>query len=336
MTAQNGDVVDLLGEGGEAARSARMGVLEKGLVAGLQSSGERRIPTYYCYNDTGSSLFEKLRLHRNYYLSRTEEALLASKQDELVALIGHRDILELGAGTSEKLLPLVQALGSEHNVFRFFNNDVNEMALQQGQAALKATSPHVQVLSVLGDYYDAIEFVAQQRVTDRSIAVFFIGSTIGNFLREERQALFDSLHRQLKAGDLLVLACDLFKDVQKLNDAYNNNDRIIEQIELSALTRINEMYGGTFDTSQFSHQCVFNRTTMGFESRLFSLTNQSVVVRDLEIDLYFAEADSIFCDFMWKPTLQQFTGDFDPSEWSVRSCFLSSETPYCIAIAEVI
>jgi len=64
----------------------------------------------YLYDARGSELFEQITELPEYYPTRTETAILRERAAEIVALTGAGDLVELGAGASDKARILLDAM----------------------------------------------------------------------------------------------------------------------------------------------------------------------------------------------------------------------------------
>ena len=62
----------------------------------------RTLPPRWLYDDRGSDLFDQITRLPEYYQTRTERAILEDWMPELVARLGTRALVELGAGSAEK------------------------------------------------------------------------------------------------------------------------------------------------------------------------------------------------------------------------------------------
>src|SRR5215467_6027312 len=80
------------------------------LLEGLRGE-EKRIPCKYFYDKEGSRLFEAICALPEYYPTRVELRLLRRHAHEFADLIGSdAEVVEFGAGSSEKIRPLLDAL----------------------------------------------------------------------------------------------------------------------------------------------------------------------------------------------------------------------------------
>ncbi|MBU6429794.1 MAG: L-histidine N(alpha)-methyltransferase, partial [Cyanobacteria bacterium REEB65] len=71
------------------------------LIGGL-SAHPKVLPCAYFYDAEGSTLYERITQLEEYYLTRTEAALLHAIAGEIADRAGPREIAELGAGSASK------------------------------------------------------------------------------------------------------------------------------------------------------------------------------------------------------------------------------------------
>ena len=85
-------------------------VFYQDVVAGLQAD-EMSLPSKYFYDERGSRLFEQICGLREYYLTRTELAIMSACAEEMAVQIGPRAALvEYGSGSSVKTEMLLSSL----------------------------------------------------------------------------------------------------------------------------------------------------------------------------------------------------------------------------------
>src|SRR5271155_2406878 len=71
----------------------------------------KRIAPKYFYDEIGSALFDRICVQDEYYLTRTELAILQANLGRLCAPLGSRvRVVELGSGSGAKTRPLLDAL----------------------------------------------------------------------------------------------------------------------------------------------------------------------------------------------------------------------------------
>lgn len=80
------------------------------VLAGL-SRPQKAVPCRWFYDSTGSRLFEELTRLPDYYLTRVESEILASRGQDIAALTGRgRAVVEFGSGSSHKTRHLLRAV----------------------------------------------------------------------------------------------------------------------------------------------------------------------------------------------------------------------------------
>jgi uncharacterized SAM-dependent methyltransferase len=305
--------------------------IEQRLIIGLNRDDDKFIPCEFCYNDIGSSLFQDLCNEPDYYLSRLERSMLSKHQAEILEILSERDVFELGAGDCSKMCKLTE---HDHSFkFRYFPNDINASILESGVENYAISNPSHTVKGIPGDYFEALNEFAS--LSNSKKAVLFLGSTVGNFSGEQRKHLFDNIQEVLGPEDIFVLACDLFKSRSTISKAYNGSSRIVREMERQSLHYLNKLYDGDFQVDEFTHYCDFNCNSMYVESRLYSLTDQSVSLKKLGLEFELKAGQSILMDKTWKPTLAQLRSNFDESFWSIQKIFKDDLLPYALIVGKV-
>src|ERR1700756_5735484 len=80
------------------------------LLVGL-SRPAKALPCRFLYDERGSALFEQICELPEYYLTRTEMAILAEDAAEIARLAGaHAQLIEFGSGSARKVRLLLDAL----------------------------------------------------------------------------------------------------------------------------------------------------------------------------------------------------------------------------------
>src|SRR5258707_8829700 len=102
------------------AEAVRAGLLRK----------RKRLPPWLLYDDEGSALFEEITRLPEYYLTRTERAILTAQADVMLEAAGSpREIVELGAGSASKTRVLLAAMRRRVPRVRYVPVDVSPAAL---------------------------------------------------------------------------------------------------------------------------------------------------------------------------------------------------------------
>src|SRR5688500_20017710 len=85
----------------ELTGSAGESTLAEDVRAGLRLR-QKRLPAKYFYDERGSQLFEKICELPEYYLTRTEQRLLAEFSSEIIGTSKPSDLIEIDNGAAQK------------------------------------------------------------------------------------------------------------------------------------------------------------------------------------------------------------------------------------------
>ena len=116
---------------------------------------EKALPCKYFYDDRGSELFDAICGLEEYYLTRTEMALLADHGPEMAELIGPKVcLIEFGCGSLLKTRLLLDAM-AEPAIF--VPIDISEQHLIRSAQALAEDYEGLSVLPVVADFTRPVE-----------------------------------------------------------------------------------------------------------------------------------------------------------------------------------
>jgi dimethylhistidine N-methyltransferase len=135
-------------------------------------------------------------------------------------------------------------------------------------------------------------------------AVYFPGSTIGNFLPSRAAELLHRIASLCGAGGGLLIGIDLKKDAATIEAAYNDRLGVTAQFNLNLLHRMNRELGADCDVDQFSHQARYNDPLGRVEMHLVSRRAQAVTIRGQTFE--FAPGETICTEYSHKYTVHQF------------------------------
>ena len=181
-------------------------------ISGLLQT-QKTLPAKLFYDDEGCRLFGRITELPEYYLTRTERALLADVAPRLTAeLSGPAVLIEYGASDEAKaefLLRERDRAGAP--VFQaYVPIDVAVTALEQMRARLRHRRPELLVCAVAGDFMDAMELPADIPPLPR--LGFFPGSTIGNLDPPDVRRFLRQARETLGARSSFLVGVDLRKD----------------------------------------------------------------------------------------------------------------------------
>jgi len=265
----------------------------------------KRLPPWLFYDEAGSRLFDQITELPEYYLTRTERAILARHADEMIACAcepagtGARlRIAELGAGSAEKTRILLRAAVARQGEVLYEPVDVSATALLVAQARIEREIPSVRVRPLAMDYTNGFAF--HPAAPDERRLVLYIGSSIGNFEPGEAAHLLQKVRAQLRPGDGMLLGVDLVKDEQTLVAAYDDAAGTTAAFNKNMLARLNRDLCGNFDPHAFAHRAVWNPTRSRMEMHLKSRIPQRVRFAALDFDAAFDAGETIHTENSYK------------------------------------
>jgi L-histidine Nalpha-methyltransferase len=261
----------------------------------------RQLPSKLFYDEKGSRLFDEICKLDEYYPTRTELKIMEGNIEEMSALLGEGTLLiELGSGSSIKIRLL---LNNIPGLAGYIPVDISEQHLIRSAEILKEEYPHIDIYPLVADYTKMFEIPEIRNHFDHK-AVYFPGSTIGNFRREEAKEFLGRIAQIAGNNGGLVIGVDLKKDKKILEAAYNDKKGITAEFNLNILSHINNELDTKFDLSKFGHYAFFNEEFGRIEMHLISKTEQSVKLNGSTI--HFEQGEHIITEYSYKYTPQEF------------------------------
>ncbi len=273
--------------------------LEEDARRGL-SARQKSLPAKYFYDRVGSLLFERITELPEYYPTRAEAALLAEILPGLVEEILPDEIVEIGAGSSEKTRRVLDAMTAGGHPVRYMPLDVDRLTLESTAARLLRDYPALSVHAMVGDFERDLTRVPPP--TGRRLAMF-LGSTIGNLDAGPRRRLLEELRGILPdRADRLLLGVDLVKDVKILETAYDDAAGITRDFNRNILNVINRGVDGNFHPEAFRHLAFYNAVASRIEMHLVAESPQVVNLGRLGLTVRFRPGDAIWTESSYKFT----------------------------------
>src|SRR3954466_11245716 len=261
----------------------------------------KSLPPRLFYDAAGSALFEEITHLPEYYLTRTEAALLQQYSGEIAGRVGSNvDVIELGAGTAAKTGTILKALSQRQLRVNYYPVDISSSALQVAVESLNGSHPRVRVHPVATNYVADSQFL--ESVSGRRL-VLYLGSSIGNFEPDEAQLLLQRMRAHMNPGDYLLLGTDLVKDTAVLLPAYDDAEGVTARFNKNILARINRELGGNFDLNLFRHVAVWNPERSRIEMHLESTLDQMAKIKLLGLDVPFKKGERIHTENSYKYTI---------------------------------
>ena len=269
----------------EIDRSAGAEDVRAGLTA-----DQKFVPSRYFYDARGSILFEKICRLPEYYLTRTELALLNNHARDLTRDFTDGDLVELGSGANWKIRILLDALDrSTRSTVRYVPVDVSATALTAAARELVRIYPELEVSGVVADFTRELHKIGSTRPK----LMLFFGSTIGNFDEHGSTVLLRRVADVLAAGDRFLLGMDMLKPAAVIEAAYNDSQQVTARFNKNILLVLNRELGANFDVKDFDHVAFFDSMHERVEMHLRAVRKLTVDVRKLNLSIDLAKGETI-------------------------------------------
>jgi len=295
------------------------------VLAGLRQR-QKTLPCKYFYDERGSQLFDAICGLPEYYLTRTELGIMETHVAEMAAALGEQLILvEPGSGTSLKTRLLLEHL---RDPVAYVPVDIAREHLLQAADRLNRLHPRLEVLPVCADFNQPFELPRAARAAMRT-AVYFPGSTLGNFDPAEAGRLLGHMRRLAGPDGALLIGIDLRKDVAVLEKAYDDASGVTAEFNLNLLSRINEELDADFDLRRFAHRAVYNAAEGCIEMHLVSAKAQTVRVADETFE--FRAGEHILSERSHKYTMDGFAALAGRAGLKIEQQWMDDRRYFCVA-----
>jgi len=265
------------------------------------SQTPKMLPSKLFYDKKGSQLFDEICELNEYYPTRTEMQIMQNNIKEMGELLGEGTMLiELGSGSSQKIKLLLDHIPG---LAGYIPIDISSEHLINSSKILREEYTHINIFPLAADYTKYFELPVIDKPFDHK-AVYFPGSTIGNFTKIEARKFINRIADIAGKNGGLIIGVDLRKDKEILEAAYNDKKGITAAFNLNILNHINTELKTEFELTKFKHFAYFNKGIGRIEMHLVSTEEQ-----DLKIDrsnFLIKKNEHIITEYSYKYTLQDF------------------------------
>jgi len=259
----------------------------------------RWLEAYHLYDDRGSELFEQICELPEYYLTRTEEAILERDAAKIIAAAPVNSIVELGAGSAKKTTHLLTEQIRLRGAGIFAPIDVSLPGLILSREFNRAHLPQIEFHGLHARYEEGFGSI------DKGLPTLFVflGSTLGNFNASSFVRFFSQLSEAMGPKDFLLLGVDRVKDRDILEPAYADSQGLTAEFILNVFDNINHLVGSNFDLVKMRYYSTYNADWQQIEMYAVSTEAQ---------DIRFASFNTSFCWEKNDQILVEISRKFDP------------------------
>ncbi len=284
------------------------------------------IPPKYFYDAVGSRLFEAICELPEYPLTRTERAVVDAHVHEIAARIGPGCVLiDLGAGNCEKAERLFGWLAPA----QYVAIDIAADFLRDRLNVLAERNPQHSIMGIAQDFTQSIELPAEVARGPR--ALFYPGSSIGNFVPEQALAFLRRTRAACGDDGYLLLGVDLVKEKRLLDLAYDDPLGVTAAFNLNVLRNVNALLGSNFDVADWRHIAFFDpvssRVEMHVEAR------RDLTVRWPAAERAFAAGDRIHTENSYKYTPESVRQLLKQAGYRSVQLYTDGQCSFTVALA---
>ncbi|TDD11193.1 L-histidine N(alpha)-methyltransferase [Nonomuraea deserti] len=303
--------------------------LEKDVRIGLTST-PKSLPPKWFYDEAGSDLFSQITRLPEYYPTRRELAILRERAAELATASGADTLVELGSGTSEKTVLLLDALTAAGTLRGYTPVDVDAVTLAAAAQRLAERYPGLAVRAVCADFERHLRLLP--RTGRRMVA--FLGGTIGNLEPDARRVFMKELRGTLRPGDTFLLGADLVKDRRRLVAAYDDAAGVTAAFNRNVLHVINRELDADFEPDAFEHVARYDEEHDWIEMRLRASRAMRVHVAALDLDVDFAEGEETRTEISAKFRPDGLRAELTAAGFTVSRWFTDPAEDFSLALAQ--
>lgn len=289
---------------------------------------DRWLEPIFFYDARGSELFDRITELDEYYLTRTEAAILARHANTLVAAVGPDELVEIGSGSSTKTPLLLEALRASGGSC-YAPLDISEAALVEAAHRLTTQHQWLRVEAYVADFHR--DLLAVPRSGTRLVA--FLGSTLGNLVPRERKALLGDIRAMLDPGDGFLLGVDLVKSEDVLLPAYDDALGVTAEFNRNVLHVINRELDGDLPVDAFDHRVSWNADLECVDLELVARHDVTAHLRAIELDLAFDAGDAILTEHSCKFRLEALTRELAEHGLRVTQVATDPDERFAVVLA---
>lgn len=294
------------------------------------SQDQKMIPSKYFYNAEGSRLYEAICSTPEYYLTGTELSILDERAAEIMEFFSREagDLVELGSGSNLKIRKLLNAAGERALAhIRYVPMDISESAMLESTTGLLELFGELKVLGILADFTKSLSLLPKGRKL-----IAFLGSSIGNFTREERIEFLRNLAQAMDPGDRFLLGLDMVKPSPIIEAAYNDRDGITERFNRNILRHVNWLLNADFVPEDFEHLAFFRGDLERVEMHLRSRKRVRVNFQSIDMVVDIQKDETILTEVCQKFTRQSSELEFTEAGFTVSDWFTDPREHFSVVL----
>ena len=279
---------------------------------GLQRQ-PRQLPAWLLYDQQGSELFDAICRQPEYDLTRNEQQLLVQQAGAMANWLPEGTlVVEFGAGSAEKVSPLLEALTTP----AYVAIDISAAHLRQAGERLQRRHPAIPMLGLCADYSQPMPLPLPAALASRPRLGFFPGSSLGNFNPAEAIAFLQRVRQLLGSSAQLLIGIDQPRDPALLEAAYDDAAGISAAFARNLLLRLQRDLQVQLDPDGFAYQARWEAREQRIAMALVAKGKQPLQLDDLEV--CFGSGEELITEYSYKYAPSDFLALAAKAGWQGR------------------
>ena len=227
--------------------------VSKAVIDGLKRT-PKQLPAWLLYDRQGSALFDAICQQPEYTLTRLEKELLNAQAQAIAeALPAEALVVEFGAGSAEKVSPLLDAMDKPS----YLAIDISAEHLQEAGTRLQERHPSIPMLGICADYSQPLDLPLPKAWQSKPMVGFFPGSSLGNFEPDAAINFLQRIRQLLGENAQLLIGIDQPREPSLLEAAYDDNAGVSAAFAKNLLRRLQRDLAIELDPEPFTYQAAW-------------------------------------------------------------------------------
>ena len=291
---------------------------------GLQQQ-PRQLPAWLLYDQRGSELFDAICRQPEYDLTRNEQQLLRQQAGAMASWLPKGAlVVEFGAGSAEKVSPLLEALTDP----AYVAIDISAAHLRKAGERLQLRHPGIAMLGICADYSQPLPLPLPAALARRPRLGFFPGSSLGNFSPAEAIAFLQRVRQLLGRGAQLLIGIDQPRDPALLEAAYDDAAGISAAFARNLLQRLQRDLKAQLDPHGFGYQARWEASQQRIAMALVARGEQHLQVGDLKVR--FRAGEELITEYSYKYAPNAFLALAAQAGWQGRQRWSDAQEHFSV------
>ena len=302
------------------------------VLDGLTRPFKELAPKHF-YDEVGGELFDQICDLPEYYPTRAERSIFEADGASIVVASGMAELIELGSGTADKTMILLDQAAAAGMLKRYVPFDVTEAMVRRCCEICGGRFSESEIIGVVGDFERHLAYIPPP-IEGEARVVALLGGTIGNFVPGTRRQLLRAISALLRPGiDHLLLGTDLVKDPAIIEAAYNDSAGVTAAFNRNVLNVINRGLDADFDVEAFEHVAFYDRSHEWIEMRLRASRAMHVKINAISLGVDFASGEELRTEISAKFTPERLADDLAAAGLALEQTWTDSEGRFALSLS---